>query len=164
MNFHNAVICCGFILTATLILTVILEIIKYDGLYNGSLMNSVIENYKVNIMQILYSLLWIGGIIVAIEMILIVYDGARMRYRQKIEIFERLEDFYCRQLPQITLVYSKPPEGNGVQQPQQQQQPLLLPQQPQQQGPHLVVEAPQAPEEHPPPPRRSSRTRRRSIY
>lgn len=109
MNFNILATCTGFVLGATLILTVALEIGKYDGLYNGSLVESIWQSYKLHLMQVFYSLLWIGGIALAIELMLTVYDGARMRYRLRIEFFERLEDFYCRQLPQMTLVYTKTP-------------------------------------------------------
>jgi len=148
MNLQIGLICLGLILGGTLILTLILELIKQDGIYNGSILTSMITSYKSNIMHILIAFLWIGGIIVAIELILTFYDGARMRYRLRIEFFERLEDFYYRQLPQLTLVYTKPPEP--VEPPVQLPPPI-------QQPPALHIEQVELP------PRRIH-TRRRSNY
>jgi hypothetical protein len=165
--------CAGFVLGATLLITVALEIGKYDGLYNGSLVESIWQSYKLHLLQVFYSLLWIGGIALAIELMLTVYDGARMRYRLRIEFFERLEDFYCRQLPQMTLVYTKTPAPTPAlpAAPPVAHEPILHIEHPPAatganatgaaaaQPPILYAEEPV-----PPPVRRQSTRRRRSVY
>ena len=112
MYVQIGLICISLILGATLIITLLLELIKQNGIQNGTIVTSVIENYKANILQILIAFVWIGSIMCAVELMLTFYDGARMRYRLRIEFFERLEDFYYRQLPQMTLVYTKTPEAD----------------------------------------------------
>jgi len=173
MTFQIGAICVGLVLGATLIVTFILELIKQDGLYNGTILNLVVIQYKINIWYTLIVFLWLAGIVAAIELILTFYDGARMRYRLRIDFFEQLEDFYYYQLPEMKLVYDTqsirqlPPSIQQVPQQQVPQQQVPQQQVPQQQVPQQQVPQQQVPiyqdhDDELPPRRRSARTRRAS--
>jgi len=105
MNFPLVAKCGGVVLLGALILTCGVEVLQSESIYNGKLSQSIWNNYKQTLWQILYAFGWMVALGLSVQIVFIVYNGGRMTYLFTVESVEKVTDLFHNQLPKMELVY-----------------------------------------------------------
>jgi len=135
MNFSLVAKCGGVVLLGALILTCGVEVLKSESIYTGKLGQSILENYKQTLWQILYAFGWMVALGLSVQVVFVCYNGGRMTYLFTVESVEKVNDLFHNRLPTMELVYESkvlaPPAVPTLQldpppQPSQPSQPLEL--------------------------------------